>query len=242
MAASAAGVVPGHAAPADCALNYAFTVQKATAVTHSVVGNFTSPSEVNLITACVERAAALPAAAQRRRLPPPRPPLTQSQPAPAMRRKFTRLEIHTLTADGLQARARARAARPGGWSGRAAPTPPHSRPAPRAGPARPRTCLPPPVLAIAPLRRRRGARPHPAQAPHRRPARCSGARRPARSPTPAPSLSAAPSPPLLRQGVLDVPIYGRIAVLELFRPKARARTRARDARRCRCCRRTALGS
>ena len=47
--------------------NYVVTAQKPTAVSHSVVGHFTSPTELSLIIA-----------------------------------KYTRIEIHLLTPDGLQ--------------------------------------------------------------------------------------------------------------------------------------------
>lgn len=39
--------------PQGCIYNYTYTVQQPTAVTHCVVGNFTSATDVNLIIGCV---------------------------------------------------------------------------------------------------------------------------------------------------------------------------------------------
>lgn len=39
--------------PQGCIYNYVYTVQQPTAVTHCVVGNFTSATDVNLIIGCV---------------------------------------------------------------------------------------------------------------------------------------------------------------------------------------------
>ena len=39
--------------PAGCSLNYVVTAHKPTAVTHSIVGHFTSADDVNLILSCV---------------------------------------------------------------------------------------------------------------------------------------------------------------------------------------------
>jgi DNA damage-binding protein 1 len=43
------GAGPGAGAAACC--NYVVTAHKPTVVTHAVVANFTSPSDINLITA-----------------------------------------------------------------------------------------------------------------------------------------------------------------------------------------------
>jgi hypothetical protein len=92
-----------HANPCgmmDCSYNYVVTAQKPSNVTHSTVGHFTSPQDINLIISCAA----------------PHRPTTSARASPCFTRhtnspqpcsvfrKCTRIEIHTLTPDGLQVR------------------------------------------------------------------------------------------------------------------------------------------
>lgn len=78
-----------------CAYNYVVSAHKPTAVRHSVVGNFTSASDLNLIiryrhAAFVACASSLPA-------------WTYTDAAHGtLCSKVTRLEIYTLTPEGLK--------------------------------------------------------------------------------------------------------------------------------------------
>lgn len=104
-------------AVSGCMYNYVVSAQKPTSVTHSVVGNFTSADDLNLVVGCTQITAPLPSF----ELLPlriaadafagncagccvrgmPERPLSDAA-CTAMCRKSTRIEIHTLTPEGLQ--------------------------------------------------------------------------------------------------------------------------------------------
>ena len=83
----------GSLGPQGAVYNYVVTAQKSTNVTCSAVGNFTSPEDINLLISCaywLSTAARLSY-----------PPICGSLSSPCCR-KCTHIEIHTLTAEGLQ--------------------------------------------------------------------------------------------------------------------------------------------
>ena len=77
-----------------CIYNYVVSAHKPTAVRHSVVGNFTSPADLNLII----RHAPVP----RKYLDLQILVMSRKKHAIAVCSKVTRIEIYTLTPEGLK--------------------------------------------------------------------------------------------------------------------------------------------
>lgn len=136
--------------------------------------------------------------------------LTRPPPPPA-RSKSTRLEVHRLTAEGLQVR---------GDLAALLLSPPMHRLDAAGAMLRVAVPWPAPVCAshASPPPAQPTSRPHiDATHPRREPG-CAAARF---VPPTLPLCTAADPPPA--QGVLDVPLYGRVAALQLFRPPGEPR-------------------